>query len=74
MQAPHPFEANTEASALSTPLLTTDQVAKYLGVSREAVEKWRRENNGPEFIKIGRLVRYRVSAVSSWLNRCAHDS
>lgn len=40
-------------------LLTTNQAAERLGLSRRTLESWRLTGNGPQFRRIGpRLVRY----------------
>lgn len=45
---------------LGPGLMTTREVAEFLGVSMWQLEYWRsRKPGGPAFIKIGRLVRYR---------------
>ena len=49
------------------PLMRTDTVAEYLGVMVPALEKWRQLGTGPDYIKVGRLVRYKKSAVDAWL-------
>ena len=50
-------------------LLTEIELSKLLAVSVAALRRWRREGRGPRFIRPGgRLVRYRVQDVSSWLD------
>jgi excisionase family DNA binding protein len=48
-------------------LLTTAQVAEILGVKVDTIEKWRYQNRGPKFIRVGGLVRYRPSALEEYL-------
>lgn len=48
-------------------LLTTKQAAAYLNLSERTLEQWRWEGKGPAFEKVGRLVRYRLSAIEAWL-------
>jgi predicted DNA-binding transcriptional regulator AlpA len=54
----------------SNPLqtLTEVEVAGVLKVTVAAVRKWRRQGIGPRHVRIGRLVRYRASAVKEWLD------
>jgi excisionase family DNA binding protein len=40
-------------------LLTAEEVAKRLHVSLASIRRWRLERRGPQFIKVGSLVRYR---------------
>jgi len=48
-------------------LMRSDAVAEYLGVQIPALEKWRQLGVGPAYVKVGRLVRYKKSAVDEWL-------
>ena len=38
-------------------LLTEDEVARQLRVSVASLRRWRLERRGPQFIKVGSLVR-----------------
>jgi predicted DNA-binding transcriptional regulator AlpA len=48
-------------------LLTETDVSKQLRVSLAALRKWRVLNRGPQFVKLGPLVRYRQDDIDSWL-------
>lgn len=52
---------------LPQTLLTETEVAKELRVSLAALRKWRVMKKGPQFLKIGSLVRYRQADVDQWL-------
>jgi hypothetical protein len=58
---------------IDQPLLTEDDLAFWLKVSKSALRKWRLEGRGPAFVKLGRersqgaVVRYQPNAVRSWL-------
>jgi excisionase family DNA binding protein len=52
---------------LAQTLLTETEVAKQLRVSLAALRKWRVLNRGPQFLKIGSLVRYRQADINQWL-------
>ena len=52
---------------LAQILLTETEVAKQLRVSLAALRKWRVLNRGPQFLKIGSLVRYRQADINLWL-------
>ena len=46
---------------------------KYLGgerhpVSERTLQRWRLEEVGPKFLKLGRLVRYRKSDLDRWVD------
>jgi predicted DNA-binding transcriptional regulator AlpA len=49
------------------PLLHPVQVAKLLGVSLSWLAKSRMNGTGPRFVKIGRAVRYALSAVQEYI-------
>lgn len=48
-------------------LLTEEEVAKRLRVSLASIRRWRLERRGPQFIKVGSLVRYRPEDLETWL-------
>lgn len=48
--------------------LTTEQVAKMIGLSVSALEKWRRQGKGPAFKRLSRrCVRYDPKVVLAWI-------
>jgi phage terminase Nu1 subunit (DNA packaging protein) len=51
-------------------LISTSQLAKHLGVTRQAIYKWRKKGM-PVFINHlqGKLIRYELEEVVNWLNR-----
>lgn len=54
---------------MSVDLLTIDQLAKLLGVSRSTVNSWRADGAAPPEIKLGggKLIRFRRVDVDQWL-------
>jgi len=48
-------------------LLTTQQAAESLGISRRTLENMRLKGNGPVYTKIGSLVRYPEAQLEAWL-------
>ena len=48
-------------------VLTTEQAADYLQVSKQKLEIDRHHGRGVVFTKIGRLIRYRKSDIDSYL-------
>ena len=48
-------------------LLTESETARRLGISVSGLRKWRREGQGPHFIRLGRLIRYSVPDLEEWL-------
>lgn len=52
-------------------LLTAREVAEYVGVSPCTVNRWRfNEKISLPFIKIGRVIRYKLSDVSDFILEC----
>jgi len=50
-------------------LLTNDALAERLHVHPNTTEHWRLKGEGPPWIRVGRLVRYRPEDVEEWLTR-----
>jgi Helix-turn-helix domain len=48
-------------------LLTEHDVAKQLHVSVASLRRWRLLHRGPQFHKVGALVRYRPEDVEAWI-------
>jgi len=64
MPKPNPVPTLPEGDCWMTP----QQVAEYVGISRDALERRRRAKEPPRFSKLGhRTVRYRRSDVDRWL-------
>lgn len=50
-------------------LLTPDDVARMMRVSRRTVSTWRYRGQGPRYVHVTHnCVRYRMSEVRKWLN------
>jgi excisionase family DNA binding protein len=52
---------------LAGDILRTAEVARLLKVSENAVRTWRRNGDGPPFIRIGKEHRYNKQQVLDWL-------
>lgn len=50
-------------------ILTAAETAEYLGVSNNQLAKMRMDGKSPEFFKVGRAVRYRWSAIQTWIDQ-----
>lgn len=55
---------------MTEKLLNTSEASQYLGVTRDTLAVWRttRRYELP-YIKVGRLVKYRLSDLDNWLNQ-----
>lgn len=47
-------------------LLTTRETAELLRVKEATLEQWRWQGRGPLFVKVGRLVRYRLDHLRAY--------
>ena len=57
------------------PLLTPPEAAKYIGVAENTLSVWRCVGRYDiQFIKVGRLVRYRLSDLEAWLESRTHST
>lgn len=65
----------SEAGQHPDKLLTTDEVATWLGIQKCTLEKARSTRLGdyPPFVRIGRAVRYRRADVEAWLQHHAFN-
>ena len=50
------------------PLLTVEQVARWLGKPKATLYAWRSRSLGPRAIRVGNVLRYRRSEVERWLD------
>ena len=51
----------------SQRLLNEHEVASSCSISVLTLRKWRSQKRGPQFVKIGTLVRYRPEDVDAWI-------
>lgn len=58
---------NTTKPSLDSRLLSTRQLADFLGVPVGTVYQWRYRGGGPPGYRIGRHTRYLPSEVTAWL-------
>ena len=57
------------------PLRDDAWLAQYLHCERKTAQAWRTRGNGPPFVKINSMVRYRKSDVDRWLeSRLVHST
>jgi predicted DNA-binding transcriptional regulator AlpA len=56
-----------QSSHLIPDLLSAEQVALELGISKRTLHRWGRLRKGPPRIKVGRSVFYRIEAVADWM-------
>lgn len=56
-----------EAAEKSRLMHTPADVATMLGVSARTLGEWRFTGDGPEFVKVGGIVRYPHDALTDWM-------
>lgn len=61
--------SNSRDSADTRIVLTNKEAARKLGISHRTLEDWRLTNRGPRFVKLGRLVRYRLGDLLDFMDR-----
>jgi len=55
------------------PLLSSDETAAELHLAPASLATWRCHGRGPRFVKVGRAVFYRRSAIKAWLKSQERD-
>lgn len=50
-------------------MLSTSELAGYLGVAPQAIYDLRCDGRGPRAVHVGRELRYRVSEIEAWIER-----
>jgi predicted DNA-binding transcriptional regulator AlpA len=69
----HKLAHEPDAAGPKDALLSTSQLAQWLGVSIQWLEIGRHRGYGPQFIRVtGRIIRYKRSDVLAWLDERAH--
>lgn len=51
------------------PLLKPKQVSELIHVTEQTLAKWRYLKKGPNYIKMGSLVRYRMEDVCAYVDK-----
>jgi predicted DNA-binding transcriptional regulator AlpA len=49
-------------------LLTQEELAHMLGNKVSTLRDWRRDNEGPLFVRLGKGVYYRIADVQKWID------
>ena len=51
---------------MTTNLITREQAAQYLGITRQYLDVMAMRKQGPSYIRLGRAVRYELDDVKAW--------
>lgn len=60
-----------EGATVGDRLLTTQDVADYLGIPVATLHQWRTKGTAPRAVKVGRHLRFRLTDVDAWCERNA---
>lgn len=52
-----------------TPLMSINDVAKYLGIPVGTLYQWRAKGKGPRGLRLGKHVRFRREDVEAWITQ-----
>jgi predicted DNA-binding transcriptional regulator AlpA len=55
-------------------LMSAEELSALIGVETKTLANWRCQAKGPKSLKVGRLVRYRMSDVEKWLAGCEQEN
>jgi hypothetical protein len=66
MHRPRPVIDADETETLK-PLYTPSELAAFLNLEPQTIATWRMRGQGPPFIRVGSVIRYRRAEVESWL-------
>jgi excisionase family DNA binding protein len=72
MSQHRPYEAQAELA--HDEILTTDEVAALLKIPKATLYKWVSQGTAPPFYKIGRVNRWKRSAVMAWFDAHLDDA
>ncbi|MFC6214622.1 helix-turn-helix domain-containing protein [Fodinicurvata halophila] len=67
---PHHLAALAVDPAYLDSAITEQGAAALLGAEVPTLRRWRQVGDGPPFLRIGRLVRYRRADLVSWMRSC----
>jgi len=54
-------------SSFNSPLWSPRDVSALLGISTGTLRSWRERGEGPQWLRVGKLVKYDRSDVEAWL-------
>jgi predicted DNA-binding transcriptional regulator AlpA len=68
------FPEAPAGARIGTALMSRRDAAIYLDMSPRNLERFAHEGGGPNFVKLGRLVRYRQADLDAWIASCLRSS
>ena len=55
-------------------LLTTEELAERMRVNPSTVRRWRLDDVGPPYLRVGTVYRYPIGAVEAWIAESVRGS
>nr|WP_082072090.1 helix-turn-helix domain-containing protein [Microbacterium azadirachtae] len=55
------------------PLWNSREAAEFLNVSQATLSRWRSQQEGPPFVRVGGVARYNPPTVRAWVLECEAD-
>jgi hypothetical protein len=56
-----------ESKMIMEQLLTTEELAKRMRVNPSTVRRWRLDDVGPPYLRVGTVYRYSMGAAEAWI-------
>jgi excisionase family DNA binding protein len=60
-------EESDMEKTIQSNLLTREQAAQFLNLKKTTLEAWAVRGGGPDFVKMGKAVRYRMSDLETFI-------
>tara|TARA_A100001015_G_scaffold279081_1_gene339916 strand:- start:664 stop:882 length:219 start_codon:yes stop_codon:yes gene_type:complete len=58
------------APPFTSIFLTESEAAKYLGISKKTLQRWRFDHKGPAYAKLNnKLIRYHLPELDEWMDQ-----
>ena len=54
------------------PYLSEAQVAQHWGISQKTLQRWRLDQKGPDFLRLGQFIRYRLCDIEAFEQLGSH--
>ena len=67
------FPSDVKNKGTGTRLLSSEQVAKKLGVCSKSLYRWMEQGKFPQSIRLGHMHRWRESDIEQWIKRGGSD-
>jgi hypothetical protein len=64
---------SSNAPAFAEPLISSNDAARHINVTKSTLATWRCQRKGPRFFKLGRGCWYRATDLDAWIAKQAHD-